>query len=38
MLGTFVGILFSTAEHAIQILPLIIIPLVMFGGLIMNLN
>jgi hypothetical protein len=37
MLGTFVGIIFSTAEHAVQILPLIVIPLVLFGGLVVNL-
>lgn len=38
MMGSLVGIVFSTSEHAIQILPLIIIPLVLFGGLIVNLK
>lgn len=38
MMGSLVGIVFSTSEHAIQILPLIIIPLVLFGGLIVNLR
>jgi len=38
MMGSLIGIVFSTSEHAIQILPLIIIPLVLFGGLIVNLR
>lgn len=38
MFGSFIGILFSTSEHAIQILPVIIIPLVLFGGLVVNLK
>lgn len=38
MFGSFVGIMFSTAEHAIQMLPLLVIPLVLFGGLVVNLN
>ena len=38
MMGSFIGIVFSTSEHAIQILPLIVMPLVLFGGLIVNLN
>jgi hypothetical protein len=37
MFGSFVGIIFSTAEHAIQILPLLVIPLVLLGGLVVNL-
>lgn len=38
MFGSLVGIVFSTAEHAIQILPLLVMPLVLFGGLVVNLN
>lgn len=38
MFGSLVGIVFSTSEHAVQILPVIIIPLVLFGGLVVNLN
>ena len=38
MMGTFIGIIFSTAEHAVQMLPLILIPVIIFGGLPVNLN
>lgn len=38
MFGSLIGIIFSTAEHAIQILPLIVVPLVLFGGLVVNLK
>ena len=38
MMGTFVGIAFSKSEHAVQILPIIIIPFVIFGGLVVNVN
>lgn len=38
MMGTTVGILFSSAEHAIQLLPLILLPLLIFGGLVINLR
>lgn len=38
MFGSFIGIVFSTSEHAIQILPIILIPLVLFGGLVVNLK
>lgn len=38
MMGSLVGIVFSTSQHAIQILPLVVIPLVLFGGLIVNLK
>ena len=38
MMGTFVGIAFTKSEHAVQILPIIIVPFVIFGGLIVNLD
>ena len=38
MTGTLVGIVFSTSEHAIQILPLIVMVIVIFGGLVVNLH
>lgn len=38
MFGSFVGIVFSTSEHAIQILPILVIPLVLLGGLVVNLS
>ena len=38
MMGSLIGIVFSTSEHAIQILPLIVIPLILFGGLVVNLK
>jgi ABC-type multidrug transport system permease subunit len=37
-LGIFVGILLKDANVAIQVVPLIITPLIMFGGLPVNLN
>ena len=37
-MGIFIGAMFTTPEMAIQILPLIVIPVVMFGGLSVNLN
>lgn len=38
MFGSLIGIMFSTSEQAIQILPLIIFPVFIFGGLAVNLN
>ena len=37
-LGIFLGCLFTTSELAIQILPIIVIPIVLYGGLVVNLN
>lgn len=37
-MGLFIGVLFTTSEMAIQILPLIIVPFVIYGGLPVNLN
>jgi ABC-type multidrug transport system permease subunit len=36
--GMCVGVLFSTGEVAIQLLPLIMIPILLYGGLVVNLN
>ena len=36
--GLFIGVVFSTSQFAIQILPIIMIPLLLFGGLVVNLN
>lgn len=38
LLGIMVGILLKDANVAIQVVPLIITPLIMFGGLPVNLN
>ena len=38
ILGILVGIVFTTSELAIQILPILIIPILLFGGLVVNLN
>lgn len=38
MMGSLIGIIFSTSEHAIQMLPIVIIPLILFGGLVVNLR
>ena len=37
-LGILTGMLFSTEAQAGQILPLIMIPMTIFGGLVVNLN
>lgn len=37
-MGTLTGIIFNTEAEAGQILPLIMIPVVIFGGLVINLN
>jgi ABC-type multidrug transport system permease subunit len=38
LLGILVGILLKDANVAIQVVPLLITPLIMFGGLPVNLN
>jgi ABC-type multidrug transport system permease subunit len=38
MMGLIIGVLCKSEQFAVQIVPLILIPMVLFGGLAINLN
>jgi ABC-type multidrug transport system permease subunit len=38
MIGLIIGILCKTEQMAVQIIPLIMVPMLLFGGLAVNLN
>ena len=38
MMGVLIGVLFSTGAQAAQVVPIFIIPMSLFGGLLVNLR
>lgn len=38
MYGSLIGIVFSSPEKAVQVVPALIVPIIMFGGLFVNLK